>query len=320
MTGPFTPSLWWRNPHLQTIWPLMVRPAPLPLTRQRFTLDDGDFLQLDWLNRNAEGPLYLILHGLEGGADSHYVRRMLHRLNARNACALVMHQRSCGGELNRLPRTYHSGETADLGQLLSHLTQRFGSRPILAVGYSLGGNLLCKYLGERGEASLIRRAVAVSPPLDLAACARRMERGFSRLYQHHLLTRLRGKIRQKLNGPHASAMPIDLEECDRLTTFYQFDHRVTAPLHGFDGADDYYRRASGKQFLKGVRTPLLVLHAADDPFMTAAVIPAPHELAASVTLELCPFGGHVGFISGGPLWRPTFYLEPRALSFLNESP
>ncbi|WP_417348484.1 hydrolase [Ferrimonas sp.] len=319
MTTRFAPSRWWRNPHLQTIWPLMVKPAALPLLRETFSLSDGDHLQLDWLNPEGDGPLYLLLHGLEGGSDSHYVRRMLHRLNQQGATAVVMHQRSCGGEMNALPRTYHSGETADLGQMLTQLTQRFPDRPILAIGYSLGGNVLCKYLGEQGDNSLIHRGVAVSPPLDLFACARRMEQGFSRVYQRHLLTRLRDKIHQKLAGPHAGAMPVGPGECKKLNTFYQFDHRVTAPLHGFDGADDYYRRASGKQFLKGVRRPLLVLHAADDPFMTQAVIPAPHELAHSVTLELCPYGGHVGFISGGPLWRPAFYLEPRAINFLNES-
>ncbi|USD37922.1 MULTISPECIES: hydrolase [Ferrimonas] len=318
MTSRFQPSRWWRNPHLQTIWPLLTKPQSLPLRRHTLALDDGDFVHLDWMGQPQPlAPITVILHGLEGDRDSHYVRRMLHSLAQQDQVGVVVHQRSCSGVMNALPRTYHSGETGDLAQVLTHLTQRYPGHPLRAVGYSLGANVLCKYLGETGDASLLERGVAVSPPLDLAACASRMERGFSRVYQHYLLKKLRHKIHQKLAGPHGPQIPVTASQCQQLVTFYQFDHQVTAPLHGFASADDYYRRASGKQFLSTVQRPLLLLHAADDPFMTEAVIPAAHELSESVTLELCPRGGHVGFISHGPPWRPQFYLEPRIQSFLN---
>lgn len=316
MNSPFRPSRWWRNPHLQTIWPLLVKPKAVPLNRQRLELADGDFVDLDWLEGDLHSPsIVVILHGLEGNADSHYVRRMLRALYAHKQPAVVVHQRSCSGELNRLPRSYHSGETDDLSQVLDQIKQQHPHKQLHAVGYSLGGNVLCKYLGETGETSLIDAGVSISPPLDLAACAKRMERGFSRVYQHYLLKKLRRKTQQKLASNQAKDLPLTRDDCQQLRTFYQFDDKVTAPMHGFESAQDYYLKSSGKPFLQHARKPLLVIHSADDPFMTQAVVPEPRKLAPSVTFELSPFGGHVGFILGGPLWRPRFYIEQRVLKF-----
>ncbi|MBY5993056.1 hydrolase [Ferrimonas balearica] len=314
---PFSPSRWWRNRHLQTIWPLLAKPRTGPhLRRQRLELPDGDFLDLDWLGHPApHRPLLLILHGLEGSADSHYVRRLLLACQAQERCAVVMHQRSCSGELNRLARSYHSGETGDLGLVLEQLRRQAPDSPLQAVGYSLGGNVLTKYLGEQGKHSTIARAAVVSAPLDLAQCARAMEQGFAQVYQSHLVGRLKRKTAAKLADPSLGPLPLAPSRLAQLTTFYHFDDAVTAPLHGFDGADDYYARASGNRFLAHITTPTLLLHALDDPFMTPQVVPPREAIGPAVQLELCPNGGHVGFIEGGWPWAPRFYLERRLMRF-----
>ncbi|MBY5981668.1 hydrolase [Ferrimonas balearica] len=311
----YQPSRWWRNRHLQTIWPLLTKPRRRPpLTRQRIELDDGDFIDLDWLWRpKPEQPILLILHGLEGSADSHYIRRLLLDCHTEGRAAVVMHQRSCSGEPNRLPRSYHSGETQDLGTVLATLSQAHPGHEIHAVGYSLGGNVLTKYLGEQGRDSLIHRAAVVSAPLDLARCAEAMSQGFARVYQNHLVSRLKQKTAAKLAGPGLGDLPLAATELEKLNTFYHFDDAVTAPLHGFAGAEDYYQRASGKGFLANITVPTLLLHALDDPFMTHDVVPPVEQISPSVQLELCDYGGHVGFIEGGWPWAPRFYLERRLL-------
>ncbi|WP_425557023.1 hydrolase [Ferrimonas gelatinilytica] len=313
MKPGFRPSRWWRNAHLQTIWPVLTKPShPQALNRQRLELTDGDFIDLDWQRRpDHNAPLLLLVHGLEGSADSHYMRRLLSDAENQSLAAVAMHQRSCSGEPNRLTRSYHSGASDDLMAVITELKRQYPESPLWVVGYSLGGNQLVKYLGEQREYARVERAVVVSAPLDLAACARRMERGFSRVYQTHLIGRLQQKTRDKLDQ-----LPLTEQELSRLKTFYQFDDRVTAPLNGFSGAEDYYQQASGKAFLAHIAVPTLLLHAVDDPFMTEAVIPAPDELSPSVELELCPNGGHVGFIEGGWPWSPRYYLERRILGYL----
>ncbi|GAA5186592.1 hydrolase [Ferrimonas gelatinilytica] len=292
---------------------MLTKPShPQALNRQRLELTDGDFIDLDWQRRpDHNAPLLLLVHGLEGSADSHYMRRLLSDAENQSLAAVAMHQRSCSGEPNRLTRSYHSGASDDLMAVITELKRQYPESPLWVVGYSLGGNQLVKYLGEQREYARVERAVVVSAPLDLAACARRMERGFSRVYQTHLIGRLQQKTRDKLDQ-----LPLTEQELSRLKTFYQFDDRVTAPLNGFSGAEDYYQQASGKAFLAHIAVPTLLLHAVDDPFMTEAVIPAPDELSPSVELELCPNGGHVGFIEGGWPWSPRYYLERRILGYL----
>ncbi|QDF66094.1 hydrolase [Shewanella sp. SNU WT4] len=314
MTTVYNPPWWARNPHLQTILPVFSRYKDVPLWRQRLELSDGDFIDVDWLNyqQRHQGVL-LLIHGLEGSSQSHYIKRMLHHCQQLGLCALVHHHRSCSGEMNRLARSYHSGDTADLRQSLVHIAGETNHAPIYACGYSLGGNMLAKYLGESGGNSQITRAVVVSAPLQLASCAKRLTRGFSQVYQAHLLKRLRIKTQQKLSlHPHA----IKASQLNMLTSFYQFDDEITAPLHGFTGADDYYQQSSALHYLKAINTPTLVMHAKDDPFMGQEVIPTNAQLANQVEYELHSFGGHVGFIDGGTPWQPSFYLEKRVLSFL----
>ncbi|WP_417760772.1 hydrolase [Shewanella sp.] len=311
----FRPPWWARNPHIQTILPVITK-QPLPaLQRQRLELADGDFIDLDWLvPRRADAATVVIVHGLEGSAQSHYARRMLLQCQQLGLNAVVHHHRGCSGEDNRLPRSYHSGDTSDLHVTLSRIKQDAPQQPLWAVGYSLGGNVLAKYLAEQGEHCLLQAAAVVSAPLELAGCARKLEHGFSRVYQRHLLKQLQRKMQLKQQRHPSLTMP----GLSALNTFYRFDDRITAPMHGFAGADDYYQRASAKPLLAQIAIPTLILHAADDPFMSESVIPDTRHLPATVHYELAVHGGHVGFINGGTPWRPRYYLEHRVLNFLQE--
>lgn len=319
MSSSFRPPWWARSPHFQTIIPVLTKVAGLPLQRERLELEDGDFIDLDWLKAPIPGkPLLVILHGLEGSADSHYIRRLLRECQKRGLAAVVHHHRGCSGEDNRLARSYHSGDTADISHSLQTLKQRYPHSPLLAVGYSLGGNVLAKYQGEFAEKSLLSRAAVVSAPLALASCAKRLEKGFSKVYQSYLIRQLQQKMLLKLERGN-SQLPLNGEAIKRLNTFYDFDHQVTAPLHGFNGVDDYYQKASALPLLSKIAKPTLILHAADDPFMTDAVIPSLAHLPACVEYELHANGGHVGFIEGGTPWQPRYYLEQRLLRYLTES-
>jgi predicted alpha/beta-fold hydrolase len=227
--------------------------------------------------------------------------------------ACVMHFRDCGDYCNRLPRRYHAGETNDLRFFVARLAASEQIGPIAAVGYSLGGNVLLKYLGEAADATPVRAASAVCVPLDLHVCAKALNNGFSKLYQAYLLARMKKALRRKFN-PHTAAFNWDKAMAAR--TFGEFDDVVTAPLHGFRGMDDYYDRASAMNFLRAIERPTLIINSKDDPFMTPEVIPAPDLLSWHIRLEVSDFGGHVGFIDGGTPWRPRFYLPERITGFL----
>jgi predicted alpha/beta-fold hydrolase len=184
---------------------------------------------------------------------------------------------------------------------------------MVAVGYSLGGNVLLKYLGEAGDDTPLRAATAVCVPLDLHECAKALDQGFSRLYQRYLLTRMKQSVIRKFD-PHTAAF--DWHKAMSARTFAEFDDWVTAPLHGFRSMEDYYDRCSSVHFLKDIARPTLIVNALDDPFMTQDVIPTDDALSESVTLEVATSGGHVGFVDGGTPWRPTFYLPGRIIRFL----
>jgi predicted alpha/beta-fold hydrolase len=306
---------WWlKFAHLQTVYPTLFRHGPgIALRRERLELDDGDFLDLDW-TQGEQGPVVLVLHGLEGSSRSPYARGMLAAAHSRGWRGVVMHYRGCSGEPNRLPRSYHSGETGDLSLVIDHLRST-GDVPALAVvGYSMGGNVLLKWLGEAQSGAAIDAAVAVSVPFTLSLAADRLKRGFSRVYQQRLIAELRAKLRHKFC--HRDC-PIDLERANASRDFWEFDDRVTAPLHGFEDVHDYYTRSSSRQYLRNIRVPTLILHARDDPFMTPDVLPVRDELSPSIELEVSPCGGHVGFVYGKLPWRPRYWLEERIPDFLS---
>ncbi len=307
----FKPAWWISSPHAQSIWAALLRRLPrLPLTRERLELPDGDFLDLDWTPL-ARGPLVIVFHGLEGSSHSRYAMGTLEAIKRHGWQGAIMYFRGCSGEINRLARSYHSGDTGDMRFLFQYLKHRHPGQVLAAIGFSLGGNALLKYLGEAGNASLLSAAAAVSVPFELDRAARQLETGSSRIYQWYLIRQLRAKAKAKGLAPPG--------ELKRLRTFRQFDDRITAPLHGFEGVDDYYRRASCRQYLRGITVPTLIVHAKDDPFLPPEAIPSPEEVSKTVRLEISQRGGHVGFVSGKTPLCPRFWLESRILHFLNQA-
>ncbi|MGE5240979.1 MAG: hydrolase [Bacteroidota bacterium] len=311
---PFVPAWWCHGPHMQTLWaPLMRRAPRIALRRERLELPDGDFIDLDWTTTNDNGPIVIVLHGLEGSSNSPYARGLLKAIETRGWRGVVMHFRGCSGEPNRLPRSYHSGDTGDLIHLVETLRQREPRTPLATVGYSLGGNVLLKWLGKTGEKAPLCAAVAVSVPFVLDHAAAKLQRGFSRVYQWQLLRNLRGSVEEKRRR---MILPLKISDLSALKCFRDFDEHVTAPLHGFDGADHYYAVSSSRQYLEGIAIPTLLLHALDDPFMTEKTIPRPDELSGHVTLEVYRRGGHVGFVGGAWPWRSHYWLEERIPAYL----
>ena len=313
VSSNFKPAWWLPGPHLQTLFPHIFRNRrPPPLRRERIELDDGDFLDMDW-SADRDGPLVLLLHGLEGSVRSHYVTGLINSLSGCGFQVALLNFRGCSGEPNRLTRGYHSGETGDLDTILKLLTNRYPQRPVYVVGVSLGGNVLLKWLGENPAQTLVLKAVAISVPFLLNTAALRLQRGFSRFYQAYLLHKLRTSTRNKAKR---LTLPIDTKHLSRLKTFRQFDDRVTAPLHGFRDVDDYYARCSSRHFIKHIQTPTLILHALDDPFMTPEAVPDTVENGPGVRLELSRHGGHVGFIGGPIPWKPQYWIDERVCCWL----
>lgn len=310
----FAPAPWCRDGHLQTLWPYLVRHWPRPQWhRRRVELPDGDFVDVDH-HGPVDGPLVLVLHGLEGNSGSHYVRGLATALAGAGIATAVMHHRGCSGVPNRYPRSYHSGWTADLVAVLAEHKAR--GTPVRAlVGYSLGGNVILKHLGETGNAAGVEAAVAVSVPFLLDLCARHMEHGLSRIYQWQLIRNLRRSTLRKLA---LMSYPVALPALGSLRTFHEFDTCVTAPLNGYLDAADYYRDASCRRFLAHIRVPTLVLQALDDPLMPPAVLPTESELSPYVRIETSAHGGHVGFVSGRWPWHPRYWLEERITEYLGQ--
>jgi uncharacterized protein len=311
LKSQFQPALWLPSAHLQTLFPALMRPSPrLLLRRERIELPDGDFLDLDWSETGTQpgAPLVILLHGLTGSIKSKYVRGLMRRLNVHGWRSVLMHFRGASGEPNRLPRGYHSGETSDIDYIARLLHAREPRTPLAAVGFSLGGNVLLKWLGEQGNTVPVCTAVAVSVPFDLRLCADAIRQGFSRVYLNRLLREMRTSLRTKFERMES---PIVMPDLDTLRDFFAYDDAITAPLHGFAGVDDYYDRCSSRHYLKDIQIPTLVIHATDDPFMCPQVVPANHELSSQVTLELSTRGGHVGFVAADGRGLPQFWLENR---------
>jgi predicted alpha/beta-fold hydrolase len=315
---------WLRGRHLQTVYASTVRlPIALPIVRQRWELPDGDFVDVDRLDADrADAPLVVVCHGLEGSSRAGYVRGLMRDLHRVGVASLALNFRSCSGEPNRLPRFYHSGETEDLGHVVDRLLGERPARPLGLAGFSLGGNVVAKFVGERGAAlpAGVRAAAVVSAPFDLALCAGSLDGPglMARVYRERFLRRLRGKVVAKARLLGGSVPGIDVASATASRTFREFDERVTARLHGFAGATDYWARASSGPFLPSVARPLLIVSSEDDPFVPASAIP--HAAAAAnrnLTLEVFADGGHVAFVHGPP-WNPRRFAERRAAQFLAE--
>ena len=299
---PYVAPWWLPGGHLQTIYGALA-PAPrVAWRRERWDTPDGDFIDLDWAG--SSGPLLALFHGLEGSTASHYARALAAGALERGWRCVVPHFRGCSGEPNRKPRAYHSGDSEELDWILRRL------EPDFAVGVSLGGNVLLKWLGEQGALARLRRAAAVSAPLDLAAAGRALDRGFNRqVYTRAFLSSMKRNALAKLERfPGLFNVP----RVRGATTLYEFDDAVTAPLHGFRDADDYWARASSAPWLEHIRVPTLVLNARNDPFLPEAALQrATRKAAPAVLLEFPRSGGHVGF-PGRRGW-----LARRVLEFLS---
>ncbi|MGZ5112739.1 MAG: hydrolase [Usitatibacter sp.] len=311
---PFVAPRWLANAHLQTIYAGTLAPAPrIALRRERWDTPDGDFVDVDFVDGPAGTPWVNLFHGLEGSSSSHYARVLMREVKSRGWRGSVFHFRGCSGEPNRLARFYHSGDTAEIDWSLARVKALAGAAPMYAVGVSLGGNAFAKWLGERGAqaCTVVEAAAAVSAPLDLMAAGEALGRGFTRVYAWHFLGTLKKTALAKLERYPGL---FDERAVRRAQSLRDFDNVVTAPLHGFRDTDDYWTRASAKPLLHGVRVPLLLLNALDDPFLPAAALPAERDVSSAVKLEFPARGGHVGFVTG-PFPGHIEWLPRRLLHF-----
>jgi uncharacterized protein len=314
----YSPAWWIPGGHLQTLWgKLFRRQAPAPTVMERWDTPDGDFLELHRLAADRDAPRVLFLHGLEGTVRSHYAQALLNEAARRGWGADLLIFRSCGSELNRTRRFYHSGETGDVGFVLDRIAEEFPTSPLAMAGVSLGGNVLLKFLGERMDdlPSQLKAAAAISVPFDLARSSRRINRGFSRFYQRFFLGSLRRKAQEKaLRFPDLAPQ----SSIAGLRTLEDFDNLITGPLHGFQDAQDYYARSSSLPYLKTIRLRTLLLSAIDDPMLPPEVLDEVREVASenpALELDFVEKGGHAGFVTGSVPWRPFYYAEYRVGEF-----
>jgi predicted alpha/beta-fold hydrolase len=316
MASTYRAPAWLPGGHAQTIYASLCVSVPhVRARRERWDTPDGDFIDVDRLDGAANAPLLVFFHGLEGGSRSHYARAMFAAVERRGWRMALAHFRGCGGELNRLPRAYHSGDSAEIDWILRRLRAEAGSAPLLAVGISLGGNALLKWLGEQGDSArnIVRAAAAISAPVDLTAAGDALENGFNVLYTRNFLVTLKRKGAAKL-ARFPGLFDGRRVACSR--TLREFDDVVTAPLHGFRDAADYWLRSSAKPWLRHICVPTLVLNALNDPFMPGVHLPGPDEVSPHVALEYPAAGGHVGFVNGRFPGRFD-WLPQRILSFLS---
>lgn len=317
-TKSYTAPSWLPGGNMQTLYPYFYKPAQLfKYRRERWELDDGDFVDVDWVDGSAHSPLIVFFHGLEGGSCSHYILSITNRLKHYNWRSAVIHFRGCSGKPNRLSRAYHAGDSTEIDWMLQRITSQTqatsATQPVYVIGVSLGGNALLKWLGEKGEQAkkLVAGAATISVPLDLAAAGSALDVGFNQVYTRHFLNTLKYKALDKLEQFPGL---FDAKALKKCTTIYDFDNLVTAPLHGFRGTDDYWRQSSSKPWLAHIKVPTLVINARNDPFMPASVLPTQKDVSPAVTLEFPEQGGHAGFMQG-PFPGKLNWLPKKILSF-----
>jgi predicted alpha/beta-fold hydrolase len=330
-TGGGYRAAWWaRGPHAQTIWGSFGRASHLvDVEREVLTTPDDDDLVLDHVAGPADAPRVLLLHGLEGHTRSVYTQGLARALQRAGWRATVLNFRSCARDarrvgktlLNRRPRLYHSGETGDLDFVVETLAAREPRTPLFAVGVSLGGNVLLKWLGEKGARCRLEAAATISVPYDLAAASRHLERAAGRPYVSHFLKTLKHKALGVMQRFPRETEHMDPDRIRFAQTFFAFDDYVTAPLHGFYGAGDYYRRCSSLRFVAGIEVPTLCLSSVDDPFLPAAVLARVRDAASDdVRLVATPWGGHASFAYGAAPWRARYWAEEQAVAWLLSRP
>lgn len=318
----FEPAIGLRSGHAQTLYPALFRNQSSPsIDREIFELEDGDFVECFWHAKPSpeqNKPIVILFHGLEGSFESPYIKGIMRALARDGYGSVLMHFRGCSGIDNRLASTYHSGKTDDAKAWISEVSRRYPTTPLFAIGYSLGGNMLLKLLAELRYKSPLTAAISVSAPMQLNICADTIGSGFSKIYQSYLMRHLKASLLHKYkNHDMHSYIGVTENEVKKLRTFWEFDNAYTAKINGFGNAQNYYTKASAKQFLRHITTPTLIIHALDDPFMTPDILPKTDEISPAIQLEVYPHGGHVGFIAGSII-KPKYWLEERALEFFEQ--
>lgn len=314
LSSIYKPPALFRNGHFSTIYSAKFRKVDIPdHQRERMFLPDGDFMDLDWyLTQASSGKLAVLLHGLEGNAQRPYIRGMVKRLNAKGYDAVAVNYRGCSGEPNKLFHTYNAGTTDDLHHVLSHILTKDKYNSIALIGFSLGGNLLLKYLGERDAPVEIKKGIAISTPFSLRASVEELHKFKNKLYSTVFLSELKKKSYQK-----AMAFPEKLseDEVKSIKTLLDFDMIYTSKAYGYEDAYQYYEKCSSLSFLPNIKLPVYILNAKNDSFLSEECYPrAIAKSAKNIYLETPKHGGHVGFYDKNNF----YYNERRALSFLKE--
>jgi uncharacterized protein len=310
----YLPPFFLYGAHIETIFPALLRRVQLvPYSRERINTPDDDFLDLDWL-QNGSDKVAIISHGLEGNSSRAYIKGMAKALSKEGFDVVAWNLRGCSGEINRQLRFYHSGATDDLDTVVQHVIEKKDYRNVFLVGFSLGGNITLKYLGEREAATTIKRAVVFSVPMDLRTSCEKISRPLNRIYSNRFLRSLKKKIRIKARH----YKELDTANLRTITTLTQFDDCFTAPLHGFRSALDYYEQCSSLRFVEEIKTPTLIINTLNDPFLSPECFPETllkdHPF---VRLQILPRGGHVGFTQFNK--NGLYWSEQRALEFLRAS-
>lgn len=300
----FEPTPWLKNPHLQTLWAALMPSTSPNVVTEDIALQDGDFLGIQRTGPIAGHTVILIMHGLEGSLTSPYCRYLLQMSTELGCCGVLLRARGSAQRANRLARNYHSGDWEDAQFLAQHLLAA-GAQRIIAIGISLGGNQLIKWLGQTGNSNPLSAAISVCVPFELAASSLAFMSGFARIYQMHLMRQMRASMLAKEH-----LIKWNAEQLQSIHAICSFDAAITAPLHGFKNLDDYYTRSSSRQYVGGIKKPCLMIQAADDPFVPLYSVPKQNELSKHCTLRLSQHGGHVGFLSGA--WpRPALPMLMR---------
>lgn len=316
---PYRAPAWLPGGHAQTVWPLLIKPRPLPLRRERWDAPDGDFIDVDFLDAAAGAPMLVLFHGLEGSSNSHYAIAAACACKAAGWRLALPHFRGCSGELNRRPRAYHSGDSDEIDWILRRLQGDNGGRRVHAAGVSLGGNALLKWAGERGAGAgaVVTGVAGICAPLDLAACGHHLANGLNRIYTRHFLATMKAVSAERL-----ARFPglFDAARMRRAANLWEFDDAVTGPVHGFAGADHYWRDSSAKPWLKSIAIPALALNPRNDPFLPAHHLPRHSDVSPTVRLEQPATGGHVGFVTGAFPGRLDWLPERILHFFMHEIP
>lgn len=316
----FTPAFGLGNRHLQTIYSTFFRKEiKLDYEIEEFILVDRDFIECFWLNKQqANSNIFVVFHGLEGSFQSPYIQGIMKALRDKNQAVVLVHFRACANKDNLAAKSYHSGHTLDAIEYLKHLNSLYPKSNILAIGYSVGSNMLLKLMGKDFVDNFIQKAICISTPFDLDICADVLNKGFAKVYGNHLLEHLKEKLLRKYEKHDFKALlDLDKKRVKKIATIREFDELYTSKINGFGNAKNYYKINSSKQYLKNIETKTLIIHSLDDPFMNEKVIPKKEELSSSCTLELYEKGGHLGFI-GGTLFKPRYVLEEWILEYLQE--